>query len=47
VRVFDFLGFFLRADGGDYAVAVREEDVENVGCDEAAAALVRLVFRSL
>ena len=38
VGLFDFVGFFLRADGCYYAVPVLEEDVEDVGGDEAGAA---------
>lgn len=33
----DLVGFGLAADRGDYCVTMLEEDVEDVGCDEAAA----------
>ena len=35
---FDFLGFVLRAHDGDYKMAMFEEDIEDMSCDEADAA---------
>lgn len=46
VGFFDLLGFFFGADRCDDRMAVLEEDVEDVCCDEAATAFGEVSMRS-